>query len=184
MNPHSRFTAGQPYSELRSKLIAYQSRGVTSGHHLEGVSVAVWRGHVFRNEVLSPSGKRFATDEPIDFGGGGTAPDPAELLLAALGASLSVSITARAALSGLEIATLHIELIAQVDTRSFFDPNSDAPVGLVGVKGHVTLTAPAGLSATDRLMEESIEGCPVLRSLALRPVITYTIRSDTGADES
>ncbi len=60
-----------------------------------------------------------AADEPAEFGGGNTAPNPQELLLAALNACMLVGYACQAALAGLRIHRLELEAEADLDLRGF-----------------------------------------------------------------
>ncbi|WP_081666570.1 OsmC family protein [Rhodanobacter sp. OR444] len=66
-----------------------------------------------------------AADEPVELLGEGTAPNPVELLMAALNACLSVGFAANAAAMGIKIHNLEIETDGALDLRGFLglDPN-------------------------------------------------------------
>jgi uncharacterized OsmC-like protein len=109
-------------------------------------------------------------DEPVNFGGRGESPDPAEYLLAAAGASLSVTLTAHAALRGVELERVHVALRGEIDARPFFRP--EARVGLPGVLNvEITLTVstPAPRAAFREVLKMALAAAPVLRSLKRMP---------------
>lgn len=66
-----------------------------------------------------------AADEPVELLGKDTAPNPVELLMAALNACLSVGYVANAAAMGIEVHNLEIETDGALDLRGFLglDPN-------------------------------------------------------------
>ncbi len=68
-----------------------------------------------------------AADEPAEFGGGNTAPNPQELLLAALNACMLVGYACQAALAGLRIHRLELEAEADLDLRGFLGVPGVAP---------------------------------------------------------
>lgn len=60
-----------------------------------------------------------AADEPVELLGTDTAPNPQELLMAALNACLSVGYAANAAAMGITLHSLEIETEGQLDLRGF-----------------------------------------------------------------
>lgn len=60
-----------------------------------------------------------AADEPLELLGQDTAPNPQELLMAALNACMSVGYAANAAAMGINIHSLEIETSGQLDLRGF-----------------------------------------------------------------
>lgn len=58
-------------------------------------------------------------DEPLEMMGTDTAPNPLELLLAALNACMSVGYAANAAMMGIKIHSLEIETDGSIDLRGF-----------------------------------------------------------------
>ncbi|HEY1266751.1 MAG TPA: OsmC family protein [Candidatus Binatia bacterium] len=87
-----------------------------------------WRGQA-RTEAAVESFKlggreikrRFtiAADEPYELLGGNSAPNPQELLMAALNACISVGYAAGAAVHGITLSKLEIETTGQLDLRGF-----------------------------------------------------------------
>lgn len=64
-------------------------------------------------------------DEPFELLGENTAPNPQELLMAALNACITVGYVAGAAVNGITLSKLEIETTGQLDLRGFLgiDPN-------------------------------------------------------------
>ncbi|MGC7358423.1 OsmC family protein, partial [Mycobacteroides abscessus subsp. massiliense] len=58
-------------------------------------------------------------DEPPELLGGNTAPNPQELLMAALNACMSVGYAAVAATMGVTVRSLEIETTGELDLRGF-----------------------------------------------------------------
>jgi uncharacterized OsmC-like protein len=93
-----------------------------------------WRGQA-RTEATVDSYKlggrdikrRFtiSADEPYELLGGNSAPNPQELLMAALNACISVGYAAGAAVHGIMLSKLEIETTGQLDLRGFLgiDPS-------------------------------------------------------------
>lgn len=145
------------------------------------VAVKVARRGRFLHEATGASGQVVWLDEPAVFGGGGAHADPAEHLLAAVGASLSVTLTAHAALRGLSVSRIDMELEADLDERSFFAPRKWPRAGLQGAR--ITLAISGAL--TDRqarsLVAEAVRAAPVLRSLKRRPALVWTLAREAPA---
>jgi uncharacterized OsmC-like protein len=142
----------------------------------EGVSVSVARSGRFRNRAWTRSGLSLDIDEPVSFGGTGESPDPAEYLLAAAGASLSVTITAMAALRGLVVDAIEISLDAQIHGNSFFQPRVGKRPGLLDVRLQLVLTSPMSSLAAKALLAEAVLASPVLRSLNRRPLVKLQLK--------
>lgn len=66
-------------------------------------------------------------DEPAEFGGGNTAANPQELLIAALNACMIVGYAVQAALLGLQVHSLEIETEADLDLRGFLGVEGMTP---------------------------------------------------------
>lgn len=135
------------------------------------VACDVQRTTGFGNEALTPAGLQIVLDEPADFGGSGQAPDPAEHLLAAVGASLSVTLTAHAALRGVPLDDVHVALEGFIDGKLFFDPTSDGRPGVHDIRLTLTVTSRAPRSVLRTLLRDVLRVCPVLRSLKRMPAV-------------
>jgi len=75
-----------------------------------------------------------AADEPVELLGQNTAPNPQELLMAALNACLSVGYAANAAAMGITVHSLEIETEGELDLRGFLglDPTVNPGYDTVG----------------------------------------------------
>ena len=163
-------------NSLREILSDFSGKMRSVGRPREGVSVHVARRLGFQNAARTTSGHAFLLDEPSDFGGLGEAPDPAEYLLAAIGASMSVTLTAHAALRAIAIDHIEMTLSADIDARSFFEPGRGHRAGLLDLCITLEIVSPASLSALRRLTRDVTKAAPVLRSLKRLPRISLTIR--------
>lgn len=108
------------------------------------------------------SGLSVVIDEPIAFGGTGSAPNPAEVALAALGASLEVTLRCYAAYLGVPIDSVGVDLSGAMDIRGFFQTDDGIPPGFVSVGAKVIVTSPAPKEDLDRLFETVRRCCPML----------------------
>ncbi|HEY1374608.1 MAG TPA: OsmC family protein [Candidatus Binatia bacterium] len=70
-----------------------------------------------------------AADEPFELLGGNSAPNPQELLMAALNACISVGYAAGAAVHGITLSKLEIETKGQLDLRGFLGIDPDVKAG-------------------------------------------------------
>ena len=148
----------------------------TMGDHIEQVAARVCRAVGFANAGTSASGHRVAVDEPEQFGGSGTAPDPAELLLIAVGASLSVTLTVHAALTDIDLADVAVGLAGTLDADRFFDPSPAPGGGFVTLSVTVTLTTRAPRPAVQALLDRALQASPVLRALTTDPIVDLHIQ--------
>jgi uncharacterized OsmC-like protein len=86
----------------------------------------------------------FAIDEPSELLGGNTAPNPQEMLMAALNACMLVGYTAGCSLMGIELEKLEIKTEGELDLRGFLGldesvkPGYDEIQYTVNIKGNGT----------------------------------------------
>lgn len=87
---------------------------------------------------------RIAADEPLELLGGNTAPNPQELLMAALNACIMVGYVAGASIKGITLEKVEIETEGQLDLRGFLGLSEDVVPGYecvrytVRIKGNGT----------------------------------------------
>jgi uncharacterized OsmC-like protein len=146
------------------------------GDGTAGVLVSVARQERFTN-IARAGGMTLRLDEPTDFGGTGLNFDPAEALLAAVGASLSVTLTAHAALRLLAIADIKVSLAARIDGRSFFEPRGHPKAGLFDTEIEVLLVSDEKPRDLRALFAEARRACPVLKSLKRAPRIALALKA-------
>lgn len=103
-----------------------------------------------------------AVDEPVVFGGTGAAPNPAEVALAGLGASIQVTLLCYASYLGVDVGDLRVKLSGALDSRGFFDIDPDAPVGFYQVDAHVSFSGKASSEELATLFALVEKCCPVL----------------------
>lgn len=137
------------------------------------VSVEVTREAPFRNVARTPAGLATTLDEPEDFGGLGELPDPAEQLLAAVAASLSVTFTAHAALLGVPVEHVHVSATGEIDAYKFFHPDSAGAAGLLDTRLTLTVKSSARRVEVRRVLRAALRAAPVLRSLKRLPGIEF-----------
>jgi putative redox protein len=101
-------------------------------------------------------------DEPKVFGGEDSAANPAEVLLAALGASLSVTLRCHAALLGISVGRIQVDLAGDLDIRGFFDADPAVRSGFQSLDLTVKVDSDASPEQLARLLAAADRGCPVL----------------------
>jgi uncharacterized OsmC-like protein len=106
------------------------------------VSSYLFGGEQFKREF------EIHADEPFELLGGNTAPNPQELLFAALNACLSVGYSANAAAMGIELQKLEIESEGRLDLRGFLGLDSAIKPGYEEVRFTVRIKS---LAPRDKL---------------------------------
>jgi uncharacterized OsmC-like protein len=158
--------------DLADLLRAFRRHAGADDSQPSPVSVEVTRLARFTNLATTASSLTIALDEPVDFGGRGDAPDPAEYLLAAIGASLSVTLTAHAALRSLAMMRISVSLKGEIDGRSFFEPRVWTRTGLLETQVAIKMAGSFSKLEARALLAEAVKACPVLQSLRRRPRIS------------
>jgi len=82
---------------------------------------------------------KIVADEPYELLGTDSAPNPQELLMAAVNACMTVGYIAQAAVRGITLATCRIEMEGELDLRGFLGLDTDIPNGYRQLDYVVTL---------------------------------------------
>ncbi len=101
-------------------------------------------------------------DEPKVFGGDDTAANPAEVLLAALATSVSVTLRCHAALQGLKVGRIQVDAQGDLDIRGFFDTDPKVRSGFQGISLDLQVESDATPEQLKRLLVAVERGCPML----------------------
>lgn len=112
-------------------------------------------------------------DEPEILGGTNTAPNMVEIVLAAYGSCLTVGYTLNAAVRGIEIRSLSVEVEGPIDLAGFFGLSADVPAGFPSIKATVHLDADASADQLADLHQHVLATSPV-GSILQRPVDVTT----------
>ena len=126
-----------------------------------------WTG-AFRSEAQVRDFAPLPSDEPAALGGGDTAPNPVEQVLAALGNCLAVGYAANASVEGITLHDLRIKLEGTLDLRTFLGL-ADGNAGFEGITVGVAIDADATEEQLARLHERVVGTSPVGHTLS-RPV--------------
>lgn len=116
-------------------------------------SEAAIEGYTRAGEWI-PRKFKIQSDEPTELLGGNAAPNPQELLMAAVNACMMVGYTAGAALRGITLSKLEIQSEGEIDTRGFLG-YPDVPAGYTSLKVQVTI-AGSGSEADFREIHETV----------------------------
>lgn len=105
---------------------------------------------------------RTVIDEPTGFGGTDTAVNPAEMLLAAIGASIEVTCRVYAEYLGIPLDAVSVKLSGNLDTRGFFDTDANVRSGFDAITADIRIDSPASEDQIARLLDRVERCCPVL----------------------
>jgi pyruvate dehydrogenase E2 component (dihydrolipoamide acetyltransferase) len=108
------------------------------------------------------NGQKIVIDEPEVFGGTGTAPNPAEVALAALGASMEVTFRCYAEYLGVPVKSISVALNGALDSRGFFGTDPSIRAGFGPVNAKVTVESSASTEQLEKLLAHVNQCCPVL----------------------
>lgn len=122
-----------------------------------------WTG-AFASEARVRDFPAILSDEPAGLGGGDTAPNPVEQLLAALGNCLAVGYAANAAVAGIEIQELSIAVDGDIDLHSFLGL-AGGHAGFNAIRAVVDLKADADAEAIEALHARVAASSPVGHTL-------------------
>lgn len=122
-------------------------------------AVTHWRGgFVCESEIRDHT---VLMNEPKALGGTDTAPNMVEMVLATYGSCLTVGYTLNAALRGIEIRDLSIEVEGDLHLAGFFGLSDDVPAGFRGIRARVHLDADATDEQIQALHERVLKTSPV-----------------------
>lgn len=129
-----------------------------------------WAAHVtwhggFRSSARVRGFDPVPSDEPTALGGGDTAPNPVEQLLSALGNCLAVGYAANAAVAGIRLDALTIDLKGDIDLRVFLGL-ADGHAGFDSITATVGITSPASRTELEALHAKVTASSPVGHTLA------------------
>jgi uncharacterized OsmC-like protein len=104
-------------------------------------------------------------DQGAAEGGGGSAPDPDQLMRASLGASVAIGCRIWAARLGIPIDAIELELATDADARGPLGVPADVPIGWSHVRLDAKITSPAPDDAVLRVFETAVRLSPMLANL-------------------
>jgi len=105
---------------------------------------------------------KLTVDEPEQLGGTDQGPNPAELILAALGTCQEITYRLYADTLGIPLDGVSVKLSGRLDLRGFFAVDDAVRPGFGDIEATVTLDSPASADELDRLKATVDRHCPVL----------------------
>jgi uncharacterized OsmC-like protein len=145
-------------SALRNAIQRYSSAP-------DGTTTAVFKADTrLLHNLLSEARIRQFTlqvDEPPSLGGSNQAPNPVELVLAALGTCQEIVYAVYAAVLGIELDELEITVTGPLDPRGFFGL-ARVPVGFSHIEMQTHITSRASVELIQGLANAVQAHCPVL----------------------
>lgn len=125
-----------------------------SSEWLQGCRQQSTTGDVIQNgSVIQSREKTFVleTDEPEALLGTDMAASPAEFILHALAGCYAVTYAANAAVNGIELSSLRLEMATDIDLQGFLNLSADVRPGLQQIRVDVHATSP---NASQERLEE------------------------------
>jgi len=117
-----------------------------------------------------------AMDEPPPLGGTDTAPNMVEMVLGSYGCCLTTGYAMNAALRGIELEDIQVEIEGDLDLNGFFglqDPNQCWP-GYTNIRTKVTLKAPNATAEQLQALHETVINTSPVGSILARPISLST----------
>jgi uncharacterized OsmC-like protein len=136
------------------------------------------RTQLIEDVKCSASVRSFPTmlvDEPRDIGGGDEAMNPVELVLVALGTCQEIMYAAYAAVMGIQLDELKIDVRGYLDLRGLFGLDETVPPGYQKITYETTIVSPADAATIQKLIETAEAHCPLLDILKRPQDVSGTI---------
>ncbi|MBP1888329.1 OsmC family protein [Sinorhizobium mexicanum] len=164
----------QPLSELGRRFATFRDASANPDECLETMSGTTRQVGGLRSESLF-SGLPLTIDEPVSFGGTGKAPNPAEVMLAALGASIEVTMRCYADYFGIVVESIGVELTAELNTQGFFGTSPAVRSGFRSISARVKIVSEEEPHVISKLIEIANRFCPVLDNVRHPTEVTLTL---------
>jgi uncharacterized OsmC-like protein len=129
----------------------------------------------YRTRTVTTAPVAVAGDEPVELAGGGTAPAPEELLLAAVGQCLVVGIIGALSARGVAVDLLVVTATGQVDLAVAYGL-ADGHPGFASVELAVDLRADLPAAELDAVVQLALARAPIPSTVA-RPVPVTAVLS-------
>ena len=122
-------------------------------------STTLWQGGTKAESTIRDF--KVCTDEPFNLGGTDTAPNPVEMVLAALGGCLVVGYSLNSAMLGIELQKIEIVMEGDIDLPGFFGLPTDILPGYSSVRARVFIKSDAGLDQLEEVHKRVLATSPV-----------------------
>ena len=113
-------------------------------------------------------------DEPSALGGSDTAPNMVEMVLGAYGCCLTTGYVMNAALQGIVLEAVDIDVAGDLDLNGFFGLSAEAWPGYTDVRARVHLTAPQATTEQLQALHDVVTKTSPVGSILERPVRVST----------
>jgi uncharacterized OsmC-like protein len=138
-----------------------------------------WAAHVtwtggFQSDARVRNFDPIHSDEPSGLGGGDTAPNPVEQLLAALGNCLAVGYAAGASVAGIQLDELTVDLKGDIDLRVFLGL-AEGHAGFDSITAKVRIASPAPRADLEALHAKVTASSPVGHTLGTAVPVTVDL---------
>lgn len=112
-------------------------------------------------------------DDPEERGGSNTAPNPAETLLAALGSCIIIDYVCTAALEGINIEELEVDIKGETDPEGFFGLSDKK--GFQRITCSVSLRSDAGKAKLEKLHKHVVETSPIGNTIQRKVPVSFEL---------
>lgn len=116
----------------------------------------------------------FKIDEPPELGGQDSAPNPVELVLAALGTCQEIMYSAYASVMDIELESVEVNVRGYLDLKGLFGMDDETPPGYKRISFDTRITSNADEEALKTLIDTVENHCPVLDILCRAQHLTGT----------
>jgi uncharacterized OsmC-like protein len=153
--------------ESAIRALASSVQGDPEQGRVQFSAVTEWRDGAHATTAVR--GFTVPSDETASLGGTDLAPNAVELVLSALGACLTVGLVYNAALQGIEVRSLTLEIRGEIDLARFLGLPVATPAGYTAIRVDCRIDADASADAIAALAARVIATSPVTDTLR-RPV--------------
>ena len=159
----------ETYSETKKAIEKDPSKGKGTFE-----TETIWKdGAVAVNKARS---FEITTDEPEPLGGGDTAVDPMELLLASLGSCLTIGWVTNANKHGIDFESLKIKVSAPFDLRGYLDIDEKVRPGFTEIDYEVEVETDADRETLESIKAAAEKNSPMFDNIANGAPISGTVR--------
>lgn len=116
------------------------------------------------------------TDEPKPLGGGDTAVDPMELLLASLGSCLTIGWVTNANFHNIDYKNLKIKVSAPFDLRGYLDIDENVRPGFPEINYEVEVETDADEATLQQIKEAAEKNSPMFDNIANGAPISGSVK--------
>lgn len=124
---------------------------------------------------IIPRDFSWVVDEPPQLLGNSTGPTPQEYLMSGVGACIMVGFAVNAAVKGVEIKSLEVEVTGSLDLAGFMNLRDDAQIKMIGLQYHISVDADADESQLAEIQAAAVNFSPNAMTVAQGVPLTGTM---------